>query len=142
MSGKKVIGVDYGLKRIGLSLSDDTATIAFPYKYIPNNGTPEVIKNLKKIILDENIGVVLVGVPSGLKGRESSVSLKVKEFIKELRDEIGSLAGIVTFDERFSSVQARKSLINLNVKRKRRKEIIDSVASTLILQSYLDKNKK
>ncbi|MCL4322412.1 MAG: Holliday junction resolvase RuvX [Deltaproteobacteria bacterium] len=147
MSNKKALGIDYGLKRIGLSLSDDTQTIAFPFKYIPNTSLKEIIAKLEEIISNENIGLIVIGMPLGLKGKQTDLSLKINEFAKELAFahslcKTKNPIPIVIYDERFSTVQAQKSLISQNVKRKKRKEIVDSVASTFILQSYLDKNKK
>lgn len=162
MPNKKALGIDYGLKRIGLSLSDDTQTIAFPFKYIPNNTLEGVIAEMKNIILCENIGLIVIGMPIGLKGKQTDLSLKIEKFIYELKTAINSLLlkdkttadpntqnhdktgksiPVVIYDERFSTIQAQKSLISQNVKRKKRKEIVDSVASAFILQSYLDKNK-
>lgn len=149
MLNRKALGIDYGLKRIGLSLSDDTQTIAFPFKHILNSSLKGVISELKEIITRENIDLIVIGMPLGLKGRQTDISLKLDEFINELKlitKEL-SKAGeqettIAIYDERFSTVQAQKSLISQNIKRKKRKEIVDSVASAFILQSYLDKSKK
>ena len=138
---KKALGIDFGLKRIGLSLSDDTRTIAFPFKYILNESLKKTVSELKKILDTENIGLVVIGMPIGLKGKQTEISLKINEFISELEKNARNATDIVVYDERFSSVQAQKSLIEQNIKRKKRKEKIDSVASTFILQSYLDRQK-
>ena len=139
---KKALGIDFGLKRIGLSLSDDTQTIAFPFKYILNESLKKTISELKEILDKENIGLVVIGMPIGLKGKQTEMSVKIEEFIYELKEKIGERITVAVYDERFSSVQAQKSLIEQNIKRKKRKEKIDSVASTFILQSYLDRQKK
>ena len=139
---KKALGIDFGLKRIGLSLSDDTQTIAFPLKYILNESLKKAVSELKKIINEEDIGLIVIGMPIGLKGKQTEISIKIEEFIKQLKDEIDGGIIITVYDERFSSVQAQKSLIEQNIKRKKRKERIDSIASTFILQSYLDRHKK
>ena len=148
MPNKKALGIDFGLKRIGLSLSDDTQTIAFPYKYIINNSLKESASELAKIISEENAGLVVIGMPIGLKGRETEISLKIKEFTEVLKDRIkkaenaGDEVEIAVYDERFSSIQAQKSMSEQNIKKKKRKEKIDSIASAFILQSYLDRQKK
>ena len=138
---KKALGIDFGLKRIGLSLSDDTQTIAFPFKYIINESLKKTLSELKKIIDEENIGLIIIGMPIGLKGKQTEISVKIGEFIRELKEKTGEETEIAVYDERFSSVQAQKSLIEQNIKREKRKEKIDSVASTFILQSYLDRQK-
>ncbi len=150
LKNKKALGIDFGLKRIGLSLSDDTMTIAFPFKYIQNNSLKESVSILKEIINLENVGLIVIGMPIGLKGRQSEISIKINEFVAELEDKIIKPAkesgvgeiDVAIYDERFSSVQAQKSLIEQNIKRKKRKEKIDSVASAFVLQSYLDRLKK
>ena len=139
---KKALGIDFGLKRIGLSLSDDTQTIAFPFKYILNESLKKTVSELKEILDKENIGLVVIGMPIGLKGKQTEMSVKIGEFIQELKEKAGERITVAVYDERFSSVQAQKSLIEQNIKRKKRKEKIDSVASTFILQSYLDRQKK
>ncbi len=149
MQNKKALGIDFGLKKIGLSLSDDTQTIAFPFKYIHNDSLKGVICKLKEIVGLENIGLIVVGMPIGLKGKQTEISINIDKFIKELKNAFNESTNendnekitITIYDERFSTLQAQKSLISQNVKRKKRKEIIDSVASALILQSYLDRSK-
>ena len=139
---KKALGIDFGLKRIGLSLSDDTQTIAFPFKYIINESLKKTVSELKEIVDGENVELVVIGMPIGLKGKQTEISAKIDEFIKNLKEKINEGITVAVYDERFSSVQAQKSLIEQNVKRRKRKEKIDSVASTFILQSYLDRQKK
>lgn len=142
---KKALGIDFGLKRIGMSLSDDTQTIAFPLKYILNDSLKKTISELKTIIEEENVGLLVIGMPVGLKGKKTEISVKISEFIEnlqeKLKEKIGEGLKIAVYDERFSSVQAQRSLIDQNVKRNKRKEKIDSIASTFILQSYLDRQK-
>jgi putative Holliday junction resolvase len=134
---QKVICIDYGLKRIGVALSDDRGTIAFPHKYILNENLNNAATELKNIIIAENVSLIVVGMPTGLSGKLSSLSIEVEKFINELKKNIQDLP-IITYDERFSTAQARRSLIEKDVKRKKRKQTIDSIAASFILQSYLD----
>lgn len=134
---QKVICIDYGLKRIGVALSDDRGTIAFPRKYILNENFNSAVIELKNIIITENVSLVVVGMPIGLSGMKSSLSIEVEKFIDELKKIIEDLP-IITYDERFSTAQAQRSLIEKDVKRKKRKQIVDSIAASFILQSYLD----
>ncbi len=134
---QKIICIDYGLKRIGVALSDDRGTIAFPHKYIINENFNDAATELKNIIITENASLIVVGMPIGLSGKQSSLSIEVIKFIDELKKKIKNLP-IITYDERFSTAQAQRSLIERNVKRKKRKQTIDSIAASFILQSYLD----
>ena len=145
VNNKKALGIDYGLKRIGLSLSDDTQTIAFPLKYILNDSAKKTVFELKTVIEEENIGLVVIGMPIGLKGKKTEISTKIEKFIEVLKESLKEKIdyGLIfaVYDERFSSAQAQRSLIEQNIKRNKRKEKIDCIASTFILQSYLDKQK-
>lgn len=143
----KALGIDYGMKRVGLALSDDTRTIAFPFKYIINNSLPGVVSEIIKIIKEENIGLVVIGMPVGLKGGATEIASKISGFIDSLEDRIKKNqedileVEIAVHDERFSSVQARISMAEQKIKVKKRKEKVDSIASAFILQSFLDRRK-
>ncbi len=145
VKNKKALGIDYGLKRIGLSLSDDTQTIAFPLKYILNDSVKKTVSELKTVIEEENVGLLVIGMPIGLKGKKTEISTEIEKFIEILKDglkeKIEEGLEVKIYDERFSSAQAQRSLIEQNIKRNKRKEKIDSIASTFVLQSYLDKQK-
>ena len=145
VKNKKGLGIDYGLKRIGLSLSDDTQTIAFPLKYILNDSVKKTVSELKTVIEEENVGLLVIGMPIGLKGKKTEISTEIEKFIEILKDslkeKIEEGLEVKIYDERFSSAQAQRSLIEQNIKRNKRKEKIDSIASTFVLQSYLDKQK-
>ena len=145
VKNKKALGIDYGLKRIGLSLSDDTQTIAFPLKYILNDSVKKTVSELKTVIEEENVGLLVIGMPIGLKGKKTEISTEIEKFIEILKDglkeKIEEGLEVKIYDERFSSAQAQRSLLEQNIKRNKRKEKIDSIASTFILQSYLDKQK-
>ncbi len=139
---KKVICIDYGLKRIGVALSDDRGAIAFPRSFIINENLSNSAAKLKDIIIAENVSSVVVGMPIGLSGQQSSLSIETEKFIDEFKKTIENLLindiPIITYDERFSTAQARRSLIDKDVNRKKRKQTIDSIAASFILQAYLD----
>jgi putative Holliday junction resolvase len=139
---KKAICIDYGLKRIGVALSDDRGIVAFPRKFIINENLNNSIAELKDIIIAENVSALVVGMPIGLSGQRSSLSIETEKFICEFKKTIEDLPikdiPIIAYDERFSTAQARRSLIDKNVKRKKRKQTIDSIAASFVLQSYLD----
>jgi putative Holliday junction resolvase len=139
---KKAICIDYGLKRIGVALSDDRGTVAFPRKFIINENLNNSAAELKDIIIAENVSAVVVGMPIGLSGQQSSLSIETEKFITEFKKTIENLPikdiPIIAYDERFSTAQARRSLIDKDVNRKKRKQTIDSVAASFVLQAYLD----
>ena len=131
----RVLGVDYGSSRVGLALSDPQKIIASPLDTLTNNGNDRLKKKLLELIKEKNVEYIVIGLPIGLKGQETSQTKIVREFAEEMR----SLALPVYFqDERLSSLSAKKSLIEQNVKTGHNKSFIDSTAAAIFLQQFLD----
>ena len=131
----RVLGVDYGSSRVGLALSDPQKIIASPLHTLINNGNDRLKKKLVELIKKKNVEYIVIGLPIGLKGQETSQTKIVREFAEEIR----SLALPVYFqDERLSSLSAKKSLIEQNVKTGHNKSFIDSTAAAIFLQQFLD----
>ena len=131
----RVLGVDYGSSRVGLALSDPQKIIASPLHTLINNGNDRLKKKLLELIKEKNVEYIVIGLPIGLKGQETSQTKIVREFAEEIR----SLAVPVYFqDERLSSLSAKKSLIEQNVKTGHNKSFIDSTAAAIFLQQFLD----
>ena len=120
------LGVDYGEKRIGLALGDDEMKIATPFKVVGN------IDDLSQIIKDEEIDIVVVGVPHQITNYKLPIAKEFEKFINALKDEIG--IPVKRVDERLSS-KAADALVG----DKKTKAPRDTIAAMLILQSYLDK---
>lgn len=139
----KILGIDYGKKRIGIAVSDESYTIAFGRKIIENN--KNLFTELKKIISEENISKVVIGYPLNLKGQKTPQTLETEKFENEL---VSVLSGndnnknivIIRWDERFTSRLAADSMIESGMKKKKRqdKSNIDIISAALMLQSYLD----
>ena len=133
---KRILCLDYGEKRIGLALSDPLKIIAYPYKTIINCNFNKLKYELKKIIADENIESIVIGLPIGLNGRDTIQTQKVREF----RLQIIDLNLPIHFeDERLSSLAAAKSMKMEKIKTGFNKEMIDKRAAAIILQQFLDK---
>ena len=136
---KRILCLDYGEKRIGLALSDPLKIIAYPYKTLIKYDLNKLKYELKKIIDDENIESIVIGLPIGLNGRDTIQTQKVRDF----RLQIFDLNIPLYFeDERLSSLSAAKSMKMEKIKTGFNKEMIDKRAAAIILQQFLDKNKK
>ena len=133
----RVLGIDFGEKRVGLALSDRLKLIASPYKTINYVSENDLISKIKKIVFEKEIKIFVLGLPLNMKGEDSAQTKKVRKFKKLL--SILSLP-IVYEDERFSSIIAKNSLVLQNVKTGNNKSEIDKTAAAIILQQYLDKN--
>lgn len=132
-----IMGIDYGDKRIGVAITDELTGSAHPLKVIGNS---LAIKEIKKLIAEYgNVEKLVIGMPYNLKDEVAFKAKQVLVWIEKLRAEIS--IPIVTWDERFSTSDAKDILIAADVSRKKRKEVIDKMAACIILQSYVDSRK-
>ena len=132
----RVLGVDYGERRIGLALSDPLGIIAKPLKVIDRKKTPDYLSEIMEISKAKDVKRIVVGVPFTLKGEHSKQTEIVKNFIEELFT-LGKIQ-IISIDERLSSVAAERSLQLQGVKTGYAKDRVDETAAAIILQEYLD----
>ena len=133
---KRILGIDYGEVRVGLSLSDLTQTIAQPFKTIMYKNTNNLLYQLKEIIVENEVEKLVVGIPYNMKGEDTKQTLKVKEFISFLESNLSY--DIELIDERLSSIEAEKTMHKMNIKTGHNKSDIDKIAASVILQEYLD----
>mgnify|MGYP001203470675 CR=1 FL=1 len=135
---KRILCLDYGEKRIGLALSDPLKIIAYPYKTIINFGLNNLKYEIKKIIANETIESIVIGLPIGLNGKDTIQTQKVREFRLQILD---LNIPIYFEDERLSSLAAAKSMKMEKIKTGFNKGMIDKRAAAIILQQFLDKKK-
>jgi len=133
---KRILGIDYGEVRVGLSLSDLTQTIANPFRTIIYKSADNLLDQLKEIIAENEVEKLVVGVPYNMKGEDTKQTLKVKEFISFLESNLSY--DIELIDERLSSIEAEKTMHKMNIKTGHNKSDIDKIAASVILQEYLD----
>jgi len=132
----RILALDHGTKRIGIALSDELKMIATPLEYIPAEPFADFLARLKHLIREKEVELILVGMPRNMDGSYGPAALKVQEFVAVLRETVG--VPIKTWDERLTSAQANRFLIQGNVRRGDRKEKVDKMAAAILLQSYLD----
>lgn len=135
--GRRVLGLDLGLKTIGLALSDTSLTIATPLMVIKRGAVAKDISALVGSIMTYNVNAVVVGLPTQMDGTEGKQAILTRAFVENLLDSIN--INVVFWDERLSSVAVERILITeANLSRKRRKGVIDKVAAAYILQGALN----
>ena len=134
----RILGLDIGTKRIGVSVSDIMHLFAQPLSVIKaDRGNP--IEEIKKIIEQREVTTVVFGMPYNEEGEPSKMGEYILEFIEKFKGSIDTeTVKIELWDERYSSNAAEDILLSADVSRKKRKKVIDKVASTIILQSYMD----
>lgn len=133
----RYLGLDLGSKTLGIALSDSTGSIASAYSIIRYSNYDELITKLDTIIKEYDITEVALGYPLNMNGTESTRSIETVNFKKILEDELN--IKVYLQDERLSTTEAEKMLINNSTRRKARKKVIDKLAATIILQTFLDK---
>jgi putative Holliday junction resolvase len=132
----RILGLDHGTKRIGVAVSDEMKMIATPLEYIEAEPFADFLERLKEIIRAREVELIVIGLPRNMDGSYGPAALKVREFVAVLKDAI--VTPIRTWDERLTSVQANRFLIEADVRRSKRKEKVDQTAAAILLQSYLD----
>lgn len=133
----KCLGMDLGTKKLGLAMSDATGMISYPYKLIKFSNYEEAAKEVVDIVSKEKIEILVLGLPKNMDnsmGFASERSLNFKSILEGLTDK-----EIVLIDERLSTVEAENMLIKDDVKRKKRKNVIDELSAAIILDTYLRK---
>tara|TARA_Y100000768_G_C23892837_1_gene641026 strand:+ start:684 stop:1100 length:417 start_codon:yes stop_codon:yes gene_type:complete len=132
----RLLAIDYGEKRLGLAISDPNQIISKPLKTIILSDSQYIYNELEKIISDYEIQKLIIGLPIGMDGKNTQQTSKVEAFKENLQNKIG--IPIILFDERLSSVSAKKSLISQGIKTGHNKSKIDQTAAAIFLQHFLD----
>jgi len=132
----RILAIDHGTKRIGIAISDELKTIAQPLEIIPAEPFPAFLARLKELVGERQVERILVGMPRNMNGSYGPAALKVEEFVTALKTEL--TVPIQTWDERLTSAQANRFLLQANFRRAQRKEKVDKTAAAILLQSYLD----
>lgn len=132
----RIMGIDYGEKRLGIALSDPLGITAQGLPTIERTSIQEDIKKIINIIQEKEVQEIVVGLPKQLNNTVGDKAKEVLNFIDTLKKYIN--IPIKTFDERFSTVRAHRAMLENDLSRKKRKELVDMVAAQLILQGYLD----
>ena len=133
---ERYIGLDVGDRTIGIAISDPFLLTAQPLMTIKRKSKIEDIEIINDIIKEKEVSKIIVGLPKNMNNTIGPQAKKVKTFVKELRKHTD--LDIEYVDERLTTISATRVLIEQNVSRKKRKDVIDSVAATYILQTYLD----
>ncbi|MFA5336518.1 MAG: Holliday junction resolvase RuvX [Candidatus Omnitrophota bacterium] len=135
----RVLGLDFGEKRIGVAVSDPLGIIAQGVTVIERKTIEEDLKAINAIISEYGAESIVVGMPINMDGTKGKSADKVAEFVELLKASAG--IPVATYDERLSTKESEKFLISSDVSRRKRKNVIDKVAAQLILESYLERLK-
>jgi putative Holliday junction resolvase len=137
----RVLAIDWGERRVGIALSDESRIIASPHSVIKRAGSLDrVLIQISELIVEHEVSHVIFGIPLRMDGSRGPEAEGVLEVAEKLRAKV--TVPVDTWDERLSTVEAERALIGGDVSRKKRKELIDQVAASIFLQSYIDHGSK
>ncbi len=137
----RALGVDLGQVRIGLALSDVLRITAHPLKTLVCSDAHKDVEKLMLLIGERGVTRVVIGLPLLMSGEEGKGAAAARRFADRLRKRISAARHDVVvglWDERLTTVQAERTLIQANVSRRRRRQVVDGLAAVLILQNFLD----
>lgn len=130
-----ILAIDYGLKRIGLAISDKSRAFAFPCDVIENKSKTYVLSELKKIINDRDVDLIVVGMPFNMDKTKGEMAENVDNFIAFLKQNLD--VEIKSIDERLTSFAAEENLKESHLSTKDIKKHVDMEAARLILEEYI-----
>ncbi|MBE0467044.1 MAG: Holliday junction resolvase RuvX [Candidatus Desulforudis sp.] len=131
----RFMGLDVGDRRIGVALSDEQGLIAFPLEVIDRTSRADDVRRIKELVERYGAQRVVVGVPKTLSGRLGRQAEKVLKFLEALHTALP--VPVVPWDERLTTVQVEKLLVSADLRRRKRRKVVDKLAASLILNSYL-----
>lgn len=131
----RILALDHGTVRIGVAISDEMKMIAQPVQYIEAAPSNKIVDYIRSE-WDGKLELILVGMPRNMDGSYGPAAEKVKAFVEMLKENLST--PIRTWDERLTSAQANRVMIEADVRRDKRKQKVDSMSAAILLQSYLD----
>jgi putative Holliday junction resolvase len=134
-----VLAIDYGTVRLGLAISDARQQFASPYANYTRLNTQRDLQYLRRVLQQEQVTEIVVGLPVHLDGRESQKSAEARHFAAWLHRETG--VPVQLYDERFTSVEAESHLLAAQLSKKRRKARRDMLAAQVLLAAYLESDR-
>jgi putative Holliday junction resolvase len=132
----RILGLDFGTRRVGAALSDPGRTIAFPLEQYERRGVEPDARHYREVVQENDVERIVVGLPLHTSGREGTSAAQVRTF----GDWLAGITGrrVLYYDERYTTVEAEYRLIDAGLTRQKRKALRDKLAAQIMLQSYLD----
>ena len=136
MTGR-VLALDVGTRRLGVAVSDPTGTVASPLATVPRRTPAEDARTIAALADEQAATTVVVGLPVTLAGREGPAAAAVRAYLAELAPLLPGLS-LELVDERLSTAAAERALVGGGVRRRDRRQVVDQVAASVFLQTWLD----
>lgn len=139
----RIMGLDYGAKTVGVALSDELLITAQPKETITREREGKIRKTLVRIeelVQEYGVGLIVVGLPLNMDGSEGERAQKARDFGEQVSRR--TALPVVMYDERLTTVEADAMLQEMEIPRSGRKQVIDQIAASVILQDYMENHKK
>ena len=133
---KRIMGIDYGDARTGIAISDLLCTIVGTTTVIHSRRSDKTLEEIKKLVIEHEVGSIVMGLPKNMNGTEGPRAELCREFAQQVREATG--LEVTLWDERRTTVEAHNILNDHNYHGKKRKNTVDAVAASLILEGYLN----
>jgi len=134
----RVMGLDVGSKTIGVAVSDELGMVGHPVATLARKGTRQDVDALAALVAEREVTEVVVGLPLELSGAAGPAARRVRDLIAALQARLGEAVAIHEWDERFSTAAVERVLIEGDLSRRRRRQVVDQQAAAYILQGWLD----
>ena len=137
----RILGLDYGGSRVGVAITDPLCIISQGLETIKYNGNDKILlKRLEEIVKEYNVCVIVIGMPFNLKGEATKRVEVTQKFIHKLKCKFPKVK-IETMDERLTTVEAHRTMNDLNINKRKKKNIVDTISAVYILEKYININK-
>jgi putative Holliday junction resolvase len=137
----RALGLDVGQKTIGLAITDELGIAAHPLDVLARHGTREDVTSVIALAIAREVSAIVVGIPYEMSGREGHRAKRVRVLYDALRAAMPPEMELHEQDERFTTAEAQRILIEADLSRARRKQVVDKQAAALILQGWLDRRR-
>lgn len=136
LTKERLLGLDVGEKTIGLALSDVGRVIATPYKTIARGKFTKDVITIKEVVSEQKVGGLVIGYPVNMDGSEGPRCQSIRQFARNLSERME--LPMLLFDERMSTLAVTRTMMDADLSRERRGELVDKMAASYILQGVLD----
>ena len=134
----RILGIDYGDARVGIAITDELEITAQGLETIPNSSDKFILKRLEEIVNNYNVKVIVVGMPLNMNGTKGERAEVTEKFIHKLKCKFNNVE-IKTVDERLTTVAAHKTMNFLDINKKKKRGIVDTISAQYILETYINK---
>lgn len=135
----RILGIDYGDSRVGIAITDPLGITAQGIETIFHKGNNKILlSRLNEIILEYDISTIVIGMPINMKGLKTERTEITEKFVHQIKCKYNKIK-IEIIDERLTSVQAHKTMNELEIKNKKKKDLVDTISAVYILESYINK---